>query len=73
MANGPQANNSGISSIGGMFIFSAIISVMGFLLYIDGKSDTWLPTDQEVYGLILLYIGGGMFLITGLFYWVTKE
>ena len=56
-----------------MFIFSVIIFMIGILLYIEGKSDTWLPTDEEMYGFLMLFIGGVMFFFTGLIYWKAKE
>ena len=68
-----QANSSGSSVTGYMLIVSVFIFVIGLILFVEGRSDTWLPTDEEVYGLFMLFIGGVMILITGLFYWASKD
>ena len=68
-----QANSSGNSVTGYMLIVSVIIFMIGFLLFFEPRPDSSYPTDEEVYGLFMLFIGGVMILITGLFYWASKD
>ena len=68
-----QVNSPGQSWIGFAFIVSIMLSMTGLIMYLTGKSDSWLPTDEEVYGIFMLFIGGVMLLIIGLIYWISKE
>ena len=72
-SNDSEANSPGQSWIGFAFIVSIMLSMTGLIMYLTGKSDSWLPTDEEVYGIFMLFIGGVMLLIIGLIYWISKE
>ena len=66
-------NGPGQSWIGYAFVVSIMLSVTGLFMYLGGKSDSWLPTDEEVYGIFMVIIGGVMLIITWFVYWISKD
>ena len=72
-SNDSEANSPGQSWMGYAFVVSIMLSITGLIMYLGGKSDSWLPTNEEMYGIFMLVIGGVMLLIIGLIYWISKE
>ena len=72
-SNDSEANRPGQSWMGYAFVVSIMLSITGLIMYLGGKSDSWLPTNEEMYGIFMLVIGGVMLLIIGLIYWISKE
>ena len=72
-SNDSEANSPGQSWMGYAFVVSIMLSITGLIMYLGGKSDSWLPTNEEIYGIFMLFIGGVMFIIIGLIYWISKE
>ncbi len=66
-------DSPGQSWIGYAFVVSIMLSVTGLFMYLGGKSDSWLPTDEEVYGIFMVIIGGVMLIITWFVYWTSKD
>ena len=61
-----EAEVSGKSWIRIMFIFSVMLILIGLILDDTmASSDTLGPTGGQLFGLLILFIGGVMFLITG--------
>ena len=57
---------SGKSWIRIMFIFSVMLILIGLILDDTmASSDTLGPTGGQLFGLLILFTGGVMFLITG--------
>ena len=72
-SNDSEANSPGQSWMGYAFVVSIMLSITGLIMYLGGKSDSWLPTNEEMYGIFMLFIGGFMLLIIGVIYWISKE
>ena len=72
-SNDSEANSPGQSWMGYAFVVSIMLSITGLIMYLGGKSDSWLPTNEEMYGIFMLLIGGVMLLIIGVIYWISKE
>ncbi len=72
-SNDSEANSPGQSWMGYAFVVSIMLSITGLIMYLGGKSDSWLPTNEEMYGIFMLFIGGVMLLIIGVIYWISKE
>ena len=61
-----EAEVSGKSWIRIMFIFSVMLILIGLILDDTMSiSDTLGPTGGQLFGLLILFTGGVMFLITG--------
>ena len=61
-----EAEVSGKSWIRIMFIFSVMLILIGLILDDTmASSDTLGPTVGQLFGLLILFTGGVMFLITG--------
>ncbi len=61
-----EAEVSGKSWIRIMFIFSVMLILIGLILDDTmASSDTLVPTGGQLFGLLILFTGGVMFLITG--------
>ena len=61
-----EAEVSGKSWIRIMFIFSVMLILIGLILDDTmASSDTLGPTGGQLVGLLILFTGGVMFLITG--------
>tara|TARA_B000000609_G_C23837686_1_gene171275 strand:+ start:178 stop:429 length:252 start_codon:yes stop_codon:yes gene_type:complete len=61
-----EAEVSGKSWIRIMFIFSVMLILIGLILDDTmASSDTLGPTGRQLFGLLILFTGGLMFLITG--------
>ncbi len=62
-----------------MLIVSMIISTIGFFLFVPRymRNNSGFPSDEEMIGLLMLTLGGVMFLVTGLIwaikYWQSKD
>tara|TARA_B100000963_G_scaffold350831_1_gene361621 strand:- start:1253 stop:1513 length:261 start_codon:yes stop_codon:yes gene_type:complete len=61
-----QDSSSGKSRVGILCIFSVLFIVIGLVLDDTmASSDTLGPTGGQLFGLLILFTGGVMFLITG--------
>ena len=61
-----EADVSGKSWIRIMFIFSVMLILIGLILDDTmARSDTLGPTGGQLFGLLILFTGGVMFLING--------
>ena len=46
-SNDSEVNSPGQSWTGYAFVVSIMLSMTGLIMYLGGKSDSWLPTDEE--------------------------